>query len=199
LRVDAPDRLRAAALLPAGPGPLVLLHPGTGDHAEGRRWPARSFGQLAARLAARGPVRLAVTGTAGERDLVDTVKAHAQAPIGDLCGPLDPGLWSACLEAADLVVTNDTGPLHMADALGTATVALFGPNSPLRTGPRRSGSVALYADLPCSPCMDERTMKRTACHHFACMEALDVDAAAEACTRVLASSADREGAHASPR
>lgn len=198
LRVDTSDRERAAGWLPTGNGPLVLLHPGTGDHAEGRRWPARRFGELAARLAERRPVRLAVTGTAGERGLVESVAAQARGAVCDLTGPLalgDPGLWAACLQAADLVVTNDTGPLHMADALGTATVALFGPNSPLRTGPRRPGSVALYADLPCSPCLDARTMKRTACQHFACMDALDIETVTAACTRVL----DHEGSHGRSR
>ena len=195
LRVTDAAVRRMAALLPRGPGPLVLVHPGTGDHALARRWPAERFGRLAAHLQQTLDARIVVTGVHRERPLSRALLDHARPGAQDLTGELDVATWAACLAAADLLVTGDTGPLHMADALGTRSVALYGPASPLRYGPRLPGSRALYADLPCSPCLDERSMKRTDCRHFACMQALDVASVARACGEVLGTPA-REPARA---
>jgi ADP-heptose:LPS heptosyltransferase len=185
LRVTGADRRRFERRFPPPPGdgPLVVLHPGTGAHAAGRRWPVSRFARLAAALADHG-ARLMVTGSPSEQATCAAVAGDTTSAL-DLSGRLDVGAWAACLQRADLLVTGDTGPLHVADALGTRTVSLFGPNSPIRTGSRLPGSLALYADLPCSPCLDARTMKRTACAHFACMDALDGDAVLSACLRVL--------------
>ncbi len=179
--------LRAARRrAPPGKGPIVVVHPGSGDHAPGRRWPASRFGRAAAILAARFEARVVVTGSAAEQGLVDAVLAAAGPRRAVGCaGELGPAEWAALLSLADLLLTNDTGPVHVADALGTPTVALFGPNTPLRYGPRTAGSVALYADLPCSPCLDPSTLKRTACRTFACIDRLTVDDVIAACRRAL--------------
>ena len=182
----APDADRLPADLPAGPGPLVVLHPGTGDHFPGRRWPAERFGALARELRRRVGARLVLTGTAGEARLVERVRRAAGDPALDLSGRLDATALVSLLDHADLLVTNDTGPLHLADAVGTRAVALYGPNTPHRYGPRHPGSRALFADLPCSPCLDDRSMKRSRCTHFACMLELPVEDVARACLEVLA-------------
>lgn len=116
----------------------------------------------------------------------------------DLSGRLEIDALVDLLGGAALLVTNDTGPLHLADALGTATVGLFGPNTPQRYGPRRQGSLALFADLPCSPCLDARTMKRSSCRHYSCMTSLSVRDVAEACHGILGPSLlqPQLGAHA---
>jgi ADP-heptose:LPS heptosyltransferase len=182
----ARDREGLRRLLPAGPGPLVVLHPGSGDHFPGRRWPAERFAMLAERLAARPGARLALTGLASERRLTATVAQAARLPLHDLTGRLGIGELIALLEEADLLVTNDTGPMHLAACLETPTVALFGPNTPHRYGPRNRRAIALFADLPCSPCLDDRTMKRSSCRHHSCMEALDVESVTSACRSLLA-------------
>jgi ADP-heptose:LPS heptosyltransferase len=189
LRVDAASAARLGGLLtatlPPG-GPLIVLHPGSGDHFPGRRWAPERFAALGRSLVAELGARLVVTGLPAERPLVARVLREAPPDTLDLCGRLDSAGLLALLAQADLLVANDTGPVHLADALGTRCVALYGPNTPHRYGPRRPGSRALFADLPCSPCLDDRTMKRSSCRHHACMEALDVPAVRRACRLALA-------------
>jgi len=180
-------RLRRAGVLVGVPGrPIVVLHAGSGDHFPGRRWPPERFAALSDRLAQVCGAQVILTGVRSEAGLLDLVAARARHPIVNLCGQLDARALVALLGACDLLVANDTGPVHLADALGTATLALYGPNTPHRYGPRGPRSLALYADLPCSPCLDDRTMKRSTCRHHACMLALPVDEAEAAACALLA-------------
>lgn len=165
-------------------GPLVLLHPGSGDHFPGRRWPASRFGALAAALGRDG-LLVGVTGSHSERDLAKQVVAASGSTAVSLAGRVAGDGLADLVALASLVVSNDTGPLHLADALGVPVVGLFGPNTPHRYGPRRPGSVALFADLPCSPCLDDRLAKRSACRSPACMDALSVAAVLAACRHLL--------------
>ena len=200
LRVPPGKAERLHLLLPPGDGPLVVLHPGSGDHFPGRRWPAARFAELGAALVAEHGARLVVTGVHSERALATQV---ARAAGGwNVCGRLDLGGLLALLAEAQLLVSNDTGPVHLADRLDTPTVALYGPNTPWRYGPRLRGSVALFADLPCSPCLDDRSMKRSSCRRYVCMEALTVADVSQACRAALAAAAPaRPGArqHAATR
>jgi len=184
LTVDARARARLLDRLPLGRGPLVVVHPGSGEHFPGRRWPAERFGQLAARLAHRG-ARLVVSGVRSERSLCRRVADSAGVRAVDLCDQLDAASLVALLAEADLLIANDTGPVHLASGVGTRSVALYGPNTPHRYGPRLRGSIALFADLPCSPCLDDRSMKRSSCRHYQCMDALGVDAVERACREAL--------------
>lgn len=165
----------------------AVVHPGSGDHFPGRRWPAERFARLARRLLDLG-LRVVVTGDGHERGLAARVCLGAVASpddVVDLSGALDAEALVALLDGAALVVTNDTGPLHLADALGRPTVALFGPNTPARYGPRGPRSSALFAGLPCSPCLDDRAGKTSRCRSAACMSAITVDAVAAAVRRAL--------------
>jgi heptosyltransferase-2 len=185
------DALLAGEL--PGDGPLVVLHPGSGDHFPGRRWDPLRFAELGRRLARAQGARLAVTGTPAEARLARAVLDGLPAGALDLCGRLDCAGLLALLAHARLLVANDTGPVHLADALGTPCVALYGPNTPHRYGPRGPRSIALFADLPCSPCLDDRSMKRSSCRDHRCMRALDVDTALAACRLALAAPAGVPG------
>jgi len=180
--------------------PLVIMHPGSGDHFPGRRWPAEHFGELMTLLAKPGTHQLVITGTADERRLcaqaVKAARGTGSSAITDLSGQLDIQALIDLLSGAALLVSNDTGPLHLADALDTPTVGLFGPNTPHRYGPRRPGSVALHSDLPCSPCLDDRYMKHSSCRHYACMTSLAVEDVAGPCRAILGASAPQPAADA---
>lgn len=173
--------------------PLVVVHPGSGDHFPGRRWPAERFGELMNVLANEDTYQLVITGTADERGLcaraAKAAMSSTTASIKDLSGQLNIEALIDLLSGAALLLSNDTGPLHLADALDTPTVGLFGPNTPHRYGPRRHGSVALHTDLPCSPCLDDRQMKHSSCRHYACMTSLPVEDVAHACRALLSASA----------
>lgn len=123
------ERAEGLALLPAT-GARVVLHPSATDPR--RRWPADRFGAVAAELAGRGVV-VAVVGDAAERQLADEVVEAARAALPEaahrlvvpLAGRLTLGGLAGVLAVADVVVANDSGPRHIAAALGTATVGLF--------------------------------------------------------------------------
>ena len=129
--VDA-DRAEAAAVLPGGDGPLVALHPGACDPR--RRWPARSFAAVGDALAARG-ARVVVTGSGDEAPVVKevlTTMTHQAVPLLDA---VSIGGLAAVYARCDVLVANDTGPLHLAGAVGTATVAVYWAGNLINAGP----------------------------------------------------------------
>jgi ADP-heptose:LPS heptosyltransferase len=122
LEVTADDRAEAVAALAADERPLVVLHPGAADPR--RRWPVERLAMVGGELARKG-ARLAVVGTASERGLVDRLLAGLDGDAADLAGRLGLGGLAGLLERATLLVGNDSGPRHLAAAVGTATVAVY--------------------------------------------------------------------------
>jgi ADP-heptose:LPS heptosyltransferase len=121
LAVLPSERAGAAALLP-GEGPWVALHPGATDPR--RRWPAERFAAVADAVGQVG-ARPVLVGGPGETDLGAAVAARAAGPVLDLTGRTGLGTLAGVLERCAVVVANDSGPLHLARAVGTATVGLF--------------------------------------------------------------------------
>ena len=134
----------------------VALFPGA--NAESRRWPAGRFSALAGRLAGRG-WRVLVLGGPGEEGLTEAVAiaGAAKGECVDLGGRTDLTGLARLLAACDALVTNDTGPMHLAAALGTPVVALEGPADVRQTRPlgARVRLVGRF-DLPCVPCVKNR-------------------------------------------
>jgi ADP-heptose:LPS heptosyltransferase len=122
LQVTAADRAEAAAALAADDRPLVVLHPGANDPR--RRWPVERLAVVGSELARKG-VRLAVVGTAADQPLADRLLATLEEDAADLTGRLGLGGLVGLLERAILLVGNDSGPRHLAAAVGTATVAVY--------------------------------------------------------------------------
>ena len=131
LRVRVEDDRRARALHPPG-RPLVLLHPGAS--VSEKRWPEEAFGQVARGLLRRG-YAVGVTGSSGEKVLTRRVAGLAPG-ASDLGGRTDLSTLIALVARASLVVSNDTGPAHLAYASKTPSVTLFGPSTDVeRWGP----------------------------------------------------------------
>jgi ADP-heptose:LPS heptosyltransferase len=122
LQVTAADRAEAAAVLAEDDRPLVVLHPGANDPR--RRWPVERLAVVGSELARKG-ARLAVVGTASERGLADRLLDGLDGEAADLAGRLGLGGLAGVLEQATLLVGNDSGPRHLAAAVGTATVAVY--------------------------------------------------------------------------
>jgi ADP-heptose:LPS heptosyltransferase len=116
------DRVEAAADLPDLRAPYAMLHPGASE--ESRRWPADRFVQVGNALAAQG-LQIVVTGVEYERALVERIAAELERPAIPAVGRLSIGGLAALLKDAALVVSNDTGPMHLANAVGTPNVAIF--------------------------------------------------------------------------
>jgi ADP-heptose:LPS heptosyltransferase len=132
-----PEDLRLVPLDPAaGRGPHVVVHPGAASGS--RRWPPERWGRVAAALSAAG-IEVVLTGGDAERELCARVRAEAERHgahrLSDTAGRLDLPALADVVGSARLLVSGDTGVAHLATALGTPSVTLFGPTPPTTWGP----------------------------------------------------------------
>jgi len=148
-RTKLASKLRGAGVDPAAA--RIVVHPGAS--APSRRWPAAHFAQALRELAQRQHRCIVLTGDAGECALVDGIVAQADRParVHDLSGRLSLGELGALLEGADLLIANNTGPVHVAAALGTPVVDLYALTNP-QHGPWRVPARVLNRDVPCRNC-----------------------------------------------
>jgi len=159
--VNDDDRHYIAELVSPGMKYAVLM-PGTNWMT--KRWPVERFAALAGALKERFGLESIVAGGAGDAEIAKQIPAKL-----DLTGKTDLRQIVALLERATLVVANDTGPMHMAAALGIPLVAPYGPTDPTRTGPFGRQESVIRLNLPCSPCYS-----RT-CSHRSCLEWLEIE------------------------
>ena len=132
-----------------------------------KRWPAASFALLCDRLVEKGMGPVVFLGGPDERSDVAVIRGLMKANSIDLSGALPVGLLPALLSRAATLVTNDSGPMHIAAAVGTPVVAMFGPTSPVRTGPYGPGHTVLTHPVSCSPCFSR------SCRNAISLECLD--------------------------
>jgi heptosyltransferase-2 len=157
---------------------LVLLAPGSAFE-ETKRWPAERFGHLATELSHRGFACACAIGP-GEVVLGERVAAAATTPLPVLGADLDPVELAAMLARARVLVGNDSGPVHLAGAVGTPVVAFFGPTDPGRTKPAGSPLRILDRYAFCSPCF----LKKCPYGHE-CMREIEVTDAVRAIEELL--------------
>jgi heptosyltransferase-2 len=180
LRVGAPELAawRARLDLPADGRSVIALAPGAVGLS--KRWPY--YAGLAQRLIAEGH-RVWVLGGPGERELAAEMVRGVEADIRDLSGP-DLRTAILALAAADAAVSNDSGLLHVAAALGTPAIGIFGPTSPWHWAPLNPIAAAIEtgSELPCRPC--HKPVCRLA--HHRCMRDIAVDQVIIAARKALA-------------
>jgi lipopolysaccharide heptosyltransferase I len=183
--VDAVARVDAF-LAGLGEGSAVVLNPGGGWAS--KLWPAERFGELAKGLRARG-LRPIVSWGPGEEALADRVVA---ASGGTAVRSLPTSLldYVELVRRARLVVAADTGPLHLACAVGAPVVALFGPTEPARNGPFAPDDLVIRRAPACAPCY-----RRTCVRHSGIMDGIATDEVLAAAERRLAA-AREQGSHA---
>ncbi len=122
LVVTTSDLQEATAAMPDADRPIAVLHPGASDPQ--RRWPAEKFAAVGDALVEAG-VQVVVTGTGDESTLVEAVVASMRLASQNLCGRLSLGGLAGLLSRSAVTVSNDSGPLHLAAAVGAATVGIF--------------------------------------------------------------------------
>lgn len=186
------DRSWASSFLAErGPSPaprFVAIHPGSSKAP--RAWHAERYAHLAARLLEEpGLVPLVVGDRADLPAAREIASAVPRAVIA--AGETTVRRMGALIERSALFVGNDSGPMHIAGALGVPTVGLFGPGSPEKTSPRGEGLrfEAVTTRYPCSPCRQNffRECDPAPSGKPHCLESITVEAAAAACRRVLGS------------
>jgi ADP-heptose:LPS heptosyltransferase len=164
LAVTEQDRVQARRVVPETKRPLVALHPGAG-HPQ-RRWPPEKFAVVGDALATAG-VQVVVTGTASEAPLVEAVVTTMKAEAQNLCGGLSLGGLAGLLSRCRVVISNDSGPLHLAAAVGTATVGIYWCFNLVTAGllTRSRHRPLISWRLTCPICGMDRS--RTQCEHRA--------------------------------
>lgn len=160
--------------------PLALLLPGTAW--ETKHWRVEGFAAIGRHLLDRG-FGVALAGAGGDRKRCAAVASACPGAV-DLGGRTGLAGLAALLRRASICVTNDSGPMHLAVALGIPVVSAFGPTSPLRTGPYRRPEAVVRVDVPCSPCYI-RTLRRCPYEHR-CMTSLTAAMMIERLEAVLA-------------
>lgn len=190
-RLRPQDRLRPAALLKeAGipeSMPYAVLHPGAS--AASRRWPAARFGLAAAALAAQG-LAVVFSGGREELELAEAAQRAAQQaapertrsalPMVSLAGRLDLGELAALIDRASVLVANNSGPAHVAAALGTPVVNLYALTNPQHT-PWRVEARVLNHDVPCRWCL------KSVCPqgHQACLQQVEAPQVVDAALQLM--------------
>ncbi|MCE3552222.1 glycosyltransferase family 9 protein [Pseudonocardia sp. RS11V-5] len=153
--LSARSALSALSAPPALSGPLVVLHPGATDVS--RQWPPERLGQVGRALAERRRACVAVIGGKGDLELGEQVRAGlGDTPVLDLVGTLDLNGLVGVLERADLLVGNDSGPRHIAEAVGTPTVGVFTRANLIDVSPlfRARHRVVVDRESRCAVCGD---------------------------------------------
>lgn len=181
LPVGTEDRQAVESLLQAhGLGakrPLVSINPMA-------KWPTKlwdpaKFSQLADRMAASLGAEICFTGGTEDRPAVARIMADMRFPAVNLAGRTTLKQLAALYARSDVLVSTDTGPMHLGAAVGIPVVALFGPTAPWRTGPYGKAHRVIRHPVGCAPCFKRQ------CDTGRCMAAIDVNAVFEAVRSVI--------------
>jgi heptosyltransferase-2 len=169
LSISAGHRAKARALLERegwdGRSALAGIHPGA-TNSRAKIWSAVKFGQVMERLAASTGARVVILGGATESSLAREVESVLGKPAIQLQGKTSLGELLGVLAELSLFLSNDSGPMHLAAALGVPTLAVFGPTDPRETGPLGPRAKFVREPVECSPCLyrdcpiDHRCMER---------------------------------------
>lgn len=135
--------------------PFVVLVPGARKPAN--QWMPERFAEVAKRL----PIPSLIIGSKADISIAKSIESLSQGKAVSICGQTSLTDLFGIVKSATCVISNDTGPLHIAVALDKPVVAIFGPANPARTGPFSSDAVVLKSTLPCAPCYKRHCDKRT--------------------------------------
>ena len=174
--------------------PIIAMHPGSGGYSTARRWSPERFAHLADTLYADAGGQLLLVGGPEEEALHAQILGMMQSamPARSLAGKGSIKVTAATLELADLFIGNDAGPMHLAAAVGTPTVAIFGLSNSQAWGPYTGDAagrraIVVKLDLPCMPCFYRGHDLGTpeGCATRDCLALLGVDPVAVAARRLL--------------
>ncbi|MEY4060293.1 MAG: hypothetical protein RL551_1551 [Pseudomonadota bacterium] len=173
---------------------LILVNPNASDLLPQRRWAQQRFSELIQGLNQRYPNDLIlITGSPAEFQYVEKVRSVANVKNAlNFAGQVSFAELPALYTLSDVMVTNDSGPGHFSAVTPLRTVVLFGPETPALYG-SVGKSIAITANLACSPCVSAANHRKTPCHDNVCMQAITVTQVLEKMVHQL-NEADQERA-----
>jgi lipopolysaccharide heptosyltransferase I len=152
-----------------------------------KRWPVEKYAELVRQLAAARPdVRFAILGSGDDREAGAAIAQADPRRCLDLTGKISLPEMVEWIRLSELMISNDTGPMHVAAALGKPVLAIFGPTEPRRTGPYRQLQNVVRIDLPCAPCLKPHC---TYSKPMECLRAISPEIVFSRATRLLAATA----------
>ncbi|MCI5145586.1 MAG: lipopolysaccharide heptosyltransferase II [Candidatus Electrothrix sp. AR3] len=150
--------------------PIIGLNPGAA-YGPAKRWPAKKYAQLAGRLACETEGLIVIFGTTADQEAAAEITASAGDRVLDLTGKTSLSKALACIACCQVFVTNDSGLMHVAAALNTPLVAIFGSTDHIATGPFSEEATIIRHPIECSPCMKTHCQKGD----LECMESVSVE------------------------
>lgn len=173
------EKLLAECNLP-GAGPLIALAPGESADRPYKSWSTARFRELAETLVRNDHARIVIVGGERDRSLGDQIIRATGQQAASLAGRTTPAQLAAVVARCDLLVGIDSGPMHVAAAMGRPVVGLFGPTDPGRTRPLGEGHEVMFHQQPCWPCMGPT------CRDRPCMSSITVPEVLAAVRRIIA-------------
>ncbi|MBI5115704.1 glycosyltransferase family 9 protein [Candidatus Poribacteria bacterium] len=145
---------------------FIVVNPNAGELALERRWPKEKFARLIRILEEQHDAKIILIGGAGEEDYTAGILREAGTRNAkSYAGKLTVQQLAGALSFATVIITNDSGPLHLACGVGRPVVAFFGPETPVLYGPVGSGHRIFFKNLSCSPCINVHNAKTARCRH----------------------------------
>ncbi len=160
--------------------PIIGIAPGAA-YGPAKKWFPERFAAVADRLSGDSGAQMILFGSAGDRESTATVQGSARHPLIDIAGMTNLKEAIALIARCSLFISNDSGLMHVAGALGVPTIAIFGSTNPVTTSPVGERSVVIHHDLDCSPCL-----KPVCPTDFRCMEMIGVEEVYAAARKLLA-------------
>lgn len=174
--ISSPD---AALGRPPEPLSEIIINPNASKMAFERRLPAKYFIKIIDELSAAGKHRVILTGAIEEKEYVSEIynELKHKENVTDLSGKLSVNGLVALIRSSLCLISNDSGPLHIASALNKPVIAFYGPESPVRYGPLSSKQLVFYRGIECSPCMSISNSKTVNCIYSEplCMTGFDIN------------------------
>jgi len=173
----AADFLRSYDLDPAKK--TIILNPGA-YFGPAKRWPVSQYAALAEMLQKKASLNLLLIGSRAEKELAQAITDSLKKKPVDIAGKTSLRMLAAIMSLANVVVSNDSGPMHISNALGIPVIALFGPTVPAATRPFQQPYALIKKEVPCWPCS-----YRTCPYEHLCMLKITPEEVFSECERFL--------------
>lgn len=170
------DRAFAETIVSKNCSPLIGMHPGSSENLWRKRWMPERFAELADRLSERYGTKILILGGKDEVNLAEKISALMQTakPIV-MAGKTTIGQATALIEQCALFVSNDSGLMHVASAIKTPVVAIFGPTDPAKNAPYGKDHIVVRKGVSCSPCSNYDSNGANICGNLKCLEDVTVE------------------------